>query len=172
MKETKTKQKEQTNDRQGVVFCNLGFHIKKKKRPIREEKMSRFRKENPIGRQKLYRRENFEDYMIGGGCARAGGSFILERALYLILLLILLLLVFFYLYFGCIYSHACKFLQQANSYICFDLNLTEGILLCLPNPFYFPLFLFFLKNKRWENGMNLKEEISKGKKEQAQVKVR
>ena len=33
-----------------------------------------------------------------------------------------------------IYSHACKFLKQANSYVCFDFNFTEGILWCLPNP--------------------------------------
>jgi hypothetical protein len=56
-----------------------------------------------------------------------------------------------------LYSHAWKFLEQANGSLCFQFNLTEGILRCLPYPQYFTpfslfpsilLFLYLRKKKR------------------------
>ena len=44
---------------------------------------------------------------------------------------------------NCIYSHACKFLQQANGSACFYFNLTRGILRCLPHLCILRLFLIF-----------------------------
>ena len=44
--------------------------------------------------------------------------------------------------YGCIYSHACKFLQQANGSACFYFNLTRGILRCLPHLCILPAFLY------------------------------